>query len=249
MMKSKRLRRRGLFLPVFLIAALLLGFLFLKGVIKINTPSEEKYPVRGVDVSHYQGEIDFNALAGQGMRFAFIKATEGSTYVDDHLDENLPAVQESSLRPGFYHFFSYDSPGSSQAAHFIENVPALEGMLPPVIDVEFYGSYFSSPASAEAVLPELRAMADALREHYGVPPIIYCTQKAWRLYVRDNFDDCDLWIRDVYLWPRADQDWTFWQFTDSARLGGYSGDEPCIDVNVFAGTAEEFDLYGKAVDF
>jgi len=247
-MKNKRIRRRILGSLTILCAALILAVLFLNGTIRINTPSAEKYPVRGVDVSHYQGEIDFDVLARQGMRFAFIKATEGSSYVDSRFEENLAAVQESSLRPGFYHFFSYDSLGSSQAEHFIQNVPVLDNMLPTVIDVEFYGDYFASPAPAETAVPELRAMADALREHYGVSPILYCTQRAWRLYIRDNFDDCDLWIRDVYLWPRPGQNWVFWQFTDRARLDGYDGDEPCIDVNVFHGTEDEFTRYGKAVD-
>lgn len=230
---------------LLLLCCIVFATLIVTGRLRINTPSARRYPVRGVDVSHYQGQIDFCTLHRQGMRFAFIKATEGSTHTDSRFAENLAAVQESPLRPGFYHFFSYDSPGASQAAHFTETVPVLEDMLPPVIDVEFYGGYYSSPADAASVVPELRDMVDALRAHYGVSPILYCTQRAWRLYIRDFFDDCDLWIRDVYLTPRAGQDWRFWQYTDRAKLEGYSGDEPCIDVNVFRGTEADFEQYGR----
>lgn len=229
------------------LAVMAVGFVFAsafllmisKGIIRMNHPSKAEYPVRGVDVSHYQGDIDFRRLAQQGMRFAFIKATEGSSHVDRMLKTNLTAVQESPMRFGFYHFFSFDSPGSTQAENYIANVPALENMLPPVIDVEFYGDYsfFRAPESA-AVKVQLRAMVNALEQHYGRKPILYCTLGAYHSYIKDDFEDCDLWIRSVYWKP--EMDWVFWQYTDKAVLEGYSGAEPCIDVNVFCGTEDEF---------
>lgn len=236
-------RKRLLLLTAALAAALLLlsAFLLYKGVLSFNRAAADSYPVHGVDVSHYQGDIDFGILAEQDIRFAFIKATEGSGFVDSRLAENLAAVRKSPLRFGCYHFFSYDSPGRTQAANFIDNVPVVAGMLPPVIDVEFYGDYYRSPAPAEQVLPQLRDMVDALREHYGVSPILYCTGRAHRLYIDGNFDDCDLWIRDVRFVPEPG--WTFWQYTDRATLDGYSGKEPCIDVNVFCGDDEAFARY------
>ena len=230
-----------------LIAAMLLlaaAFLALmwKGSIQLNRPSQAEYPVRGVDVSYYQGEIDFSRLEQQGMRFAFIKATEGSSHVDSMLAQNMESVQKSSMRFGFYHFFSFDSSGKTQAENFIANVPVLEGMLPPVIDVEFYGDYshWRAPES-EAVEEQLRMLVDALEAAYGAKPIIYCTLSAYEHYIEDDFADCDLWIRSVYWQPELD--WTFWQYTDKAKLDGYSGVEPCIDVNVFNGTSEDFLKY------
>lgn len=235
--------------PAAILAGLMLtaalGWMVYAGVIRFNHPSETQYPVRGVDVSHYQGEIDFDALADQGMRFAFIKATEGSAHVDPMLEKNREGVLNSSMRSGFYHFFSFDSPGKTQAENFIDHVPALEGMLPPVIDVEYYGNYFRNPPDAERVEPELRAMVEALEEAYGVKPVIYCTMSAYRRYIKEGFPDCDLWIRNVYWTPRVDREWTFWQYTDKAKLSGYDGDEPCIDVNVFCGSEEQFEQYGR----
>ena len=109
--------------------------------------------------------------------------------------------------------------------------------------MEFYGDYVLSPAGRDGVVAELRTMVDALEAHYGVRPVLYCTQRAYRLYIRGAFDDCDLWIRSVYSEPNVDRDWTFWQYTDRAKLDGYSGEEPYIDLNAFAGSAEAFAAY------
>lgn len=210
------------------------------GVWQINDPPQT---VRGVDVSHYQGDVDWAALASQGMAFAFIKATEGSAYTDDHFTANLNGARDAGMRVGAYHFFSYDSPGTAQAAHFIETVPRWPHMLPPVIDVEFYGDYNAKPAGAADVVPQLRAMVDRLRSFYGINPIIYITGKSYRLYVKDYFDGCDLWIRNVFSVP-ADG-WMFWQYSDRGRLSGYAGDTPFIDLNAFNGDAAQFAAYAN----
>ena len=239
---SRLVRRLILAAAALALCAAIFAGLVWKGVIRLNHPSREAYPIRGADVSHYQGDIDFAALARQDLSFVFIKATEGASHVDDRYAENLSNALDTSLRVGCYHFFSYDSTGADQAAHFIEQVPVWDGMLPPVIDVEFYGDYFSNPADPDAVKPQLRAMVDALEAHYGIKPILYCTQKAWRLYIREDFSDCDLWIRSVYFAP-PDTDWTFWQYTDRAELDGYDGAEKSIDLNVFRGDANAFAQY------
>lgn len=202
-----------------------------------------RYSVRGADLSHYQGVVDFAALEAQGLSFVFIKATEGSAHTDERFEENLEKVRKTSLRYGFYHFFSFDSPGKTQAENFIARVPQLDGMLPPVIDVEYYGDYFRNPPDAARVRPELEAMIDALTAHYGVKPILYSTLRAYERYLKGAFEDCDLWIRSVYF-PPVGVKWTFWQYTDRARLNGYSGEESRIDLNVFSGNEEAFSRYG-----
>ena len=234
--------KKWLAMAAVLAAAAIFMLMVGTGVVRPNHPSEAEYPVRGVDVSHYQGNIDFERLEQQGMQFAFIKATEGSSHVDRMLESNMQAVRESSMRFGFYHFFSFDSPGKTQAENYIANVPVMENMLPPVIDVEFYGDYsFFRAPEPTAVKVQLRELADALSQHYGCKPILYCTLSAYHTYIKDSFEDCDLWIRNVYWKP--EMQWTFWQYTDKARLEGYDGAEPCIDVNVFCGTEEEFSNY------
>lgn len=217
------------------------------GVILLNNPSEKAYPVRGVDVSHYQGEIDWRMLAGQNVDFAFIKATEGSSFTDGRFSYNYAEAQAAGIAAGAYHFFSFDSSGAAQAAHFIETVRPCAGMLPPVIDLEFYGAYADAPIEKSAVAAELDAMLSALTEHYGLRPILYATEEAYGTYLADGYAEYDIWIRDVIAKPRlADgRAWTFWQYTNRGRLDGYAGEEEFIDLNVFAGTAEEFADYPR----
>ena len=135
----------------------LLLFLIYQQTISVTPLLAKKYEVRGVDVSHYQGDIDWQVLS-DGLDFAYIKATEGSSYVDDSFEYNYKQARAERLRAGAYHFFSFDSSGAAQAANFIENVEPYEDMLPPVIDLEYYGKYFDSPKPAEEVLPELEDM-------------------------------------------------------------------------------------------
>ena len=117
-----------------------------------------EYPVRGVDVSSYQGEIDWKTLSSQNLSFAFIKATEGSSFVDPCFDYNYEKAQKTDLRIGAYHFFSYDSSGEDQAENFISTVSKIDNMLPPVIDLEFYGDKEKNPPEQKAVREQLDRM-------------------------------------------------------------------------------------------
>ncbi|MFV0400192.1 MAG: GH25 family lysozyme [Oscillospiraceae bacterium] len=210
-----------------------------------NGSAASKYEVHGVDVSSYQGEIDWELLASQNIQFAFLKATEGSGHVDSYFQQNLEGALQTGLRVGAYHFFSYDSPGITQAENFIATVPIIEGMLPPVVDVEFYGDKEQNPPERAEVEAELTAMLTALEEHYGTPPILYATEKSYQLYLESAFPKNDIWIRNVIGRPSLsdDRDWLFWQYTNRGRLEGYAGEEDFIDINVFAGSAEEFAVY------
>ena len=118
-LKTRRLLRWLRPAAALLTAAAVLAALFFTGVLKLNTPSRERYPVRGVDVSSWQGEIDWPTLAGQSLSFAFIKATEGSGFTDPRFSYNWEEARKTALRVGAYHFFSYDSPGKTQADNFI----------------------------------------------------------------------------------------------------------------------------------
>ena len=101
-LKTRRLLRWLLPAAALLTAAAVLAALFFTGVLKLNTPSRERYPVRGVDVSSWQGEIDWPTLAGQGLSFAFIKATEGSGFTDPRFSYNWEEARKTALRVGAY---------------------------------------------------------------------------------------------------------------------------------------------------
>ncbi len=225
----------------FVLIILLIGVF----VIKLNNPSRKSYPVRGVDVSSYQGDIDWEVLASQDIQFAFIKATEGSSYVDPYFEKNYNSAMKTDLRIGAYHFFSFESSGKTQAENFCGTVSYIDGMLPPVLDVEYYGSYNSlSGEELENVRSELRICVDEIKKHFGITPVIYATQKSKNEIIGDEFSDCDLWIRSVYLRPSPNLNWSFWQYSDRERLDGYNGEEKYIDMNVFNGSLEEFRQYG-----
>lgn len=250
-MKIKKLSPKRIVIPIAAVAVVgvLVMSLFWFGVVKFNNPSQKTYPVRGVDVSVYQGDIDWQTLAGQNIDFAFIKATEGSSFVDPNFSYNYENAIKTGLRIGAYHFFSFDSGGDTQAANFIDTVYKYQSMLPPVVDFEYYGKYVKQPPTdKEAVRKELSVMLEALEEHYGVKPIIYATETSYEYLIADSFESYDIWIRDVFAKPKlcGGRKWTFWQYTNRERLKGYDGKEKYIDMNVFYGTKEEFDNYGKS---
>ena len=236
-MKARKLRL--LVAAGLAVAGIAVGILLFSGAWQLNHPSQ---PVRGVDVSHHQGAIDWPALAAQDIDFAYVKATEGSGATDEAFEANWAGARAAGLRVGAYHFFSYDSPGEAQAARFIEAVPLEDGALPPAIDVELYGEYDRAPRPPAEVEPQIEAMVEALRARYGVRPVLYATQKAYDYYLSGRFQDCDIWIRSVFSAPRLPDKraWTLWQYSARGRLEGYSGRERFIDMDVFSGTEAEF---------
>ena len=211
-----------------------------------NIPDPEKYPVMGVDVSRYQGNIDWSVLASQNVRFAFIKATEGSSHQDPCFSENWDGVQDTNIYAGAYHFFSYESSGETQAQNFIQTVGDLSNCnLPPVVDLEFYGDYVTSPLSRKKTQEILNALLKNLEAYYHVKPIIYTTTKAYYQYlVGGGYGAYPLWFRNTYQEP-AIVDWSFWQYSDQGKLAGYDGiqadhTEIYIDLNVYHSSYESF---------
>lgn len=225
-----------------LLNTILFGILIYQKKITINHPSETDYPVRGVDVSYYQGEIDWQVLADENIDFAFIKATEGSGHIDIKFEENWAQAGKTDLKRGAYHFFSFESKGKAQAEHFISVVPKEEGMLSPVVDIEFYGNRFYNKPDVEKTRAELQSLLDNLEAYYGIKPLIYATESSYSTYIRGAFDEYPLWIRNVYFSPNMGMPgkWTFWQYDSEAKLKGYSGEEEHIDLNVFHGTEDEW---------
>ena len=209
---------------------------------------EESHPqeweVFGVDVSTYQGRVDWGALAAQGVDFAFIKATEGSSLQDVRFAENWAGALAAGIRPGAYHFFSYDTPGEQQAENFIAAVPVTDGALPPVIDIEFYGDYLEEPADRESAQAILDPLLAALEERYGVKPILYATYRSYQLYLSGGkYDDYPLWMSSPMVSPLL-WDWDFWQYSHAGHLEGYDGHQQRIDFNVYRGSRQQFDAFG-----
>ena len=193
------------------------------------------------DVDELLSEIE--ALRAQGVRFAFIKATEGSSHVDERFAQNAGEALAAGVPAGAYHFFSFESPGQTQAENLLSALEGREFALPCAVDFEFYGAFFENPPDLEDTRAELRAMLEAVEAETGRKPLLYATWRSYRMYLMGAFDDYPLWIRDVYLWPGLtlpNRDWTFWQYSDKGTLAGYTGEEEHIDLNVFNGGEAEF---------
>ena len=215
---------------------------FFGAVFSTASPSKTKYPVFGVDVSNYQGKIDWKRIEEQGVKFAFIKATEGSGHVDESVKFNLENIAETAIRKSCYHFFSFDSAGETQAENFISAVDKDKIDMPPVVDIEYYGDKHQNKPTSEEAKKILTPLLEMLEDYYGTKPIIYTTLPVYYRYIHENFSDYPLWIRCTQLEPDL-FNWDFWQYSDCGTLDGYNGNEPCIDYNVFYGTVEEFEKY------
>jgi lysozyme len=243
----RRLRRAALIGGVAVSALALLTVLVATGVVWPNRWFAASYPVRGVDVSSYQGQIDWPALAVEDIDFAYLKATEGSSDRDERFAENWAEARKTRLAVGAYHFFSFESRGESQAANIVATVPDDEGTLPIVVDVEFYGDFSRDRPPRETVRRNLDALVAKLRSHYGRPPILYATTESYDAYLRDAYPDEPIWIRSVLL-PTSLSDgreWTMWQYSNRDRLNGYDGEEFYIDLNVLSASTSLADLLAQ----
>ena len=209
------------------------------GVLHFNNPSKKTYPIRGVDVSSYQGTIDWKELANNDLHFAFVKATEGSTFVDKYFLNNWTESNKTQLYVGAYHFFSFESSGATQAENFIKTVGKLNtNNLPPVIDIEYYNSDLE--ISIQDIREEILNMATALEKEYGKKPILYVTKETYEDFVVGYFENFPIWVRSVFYKPNFVKEWNFWQYSNRHILDGYKGSEKYIDMNVYNGDFESF---------
>lgn len=194
-----------------------------------KTPLLAGYSVHGIDVSSYQGRIDWNEVAGHRVRFAFIKATEGVTLRDARFRRNWQGARAAGIYRGAYHYFQPNYDGAKQANLFTRTVPLAPGDLPPVLDVEH--------AEFHDVAQMRRGVATWLRlveRHYGVRPILYSNYSFYKRHLAGHFDKYPLWLAH-YEVPQPSlprEKWIIWQHSDEAYVPGIRG---TVDFNVFQG--------------
>ncbi len=209
--------------------------------INFGRASPKALPVHGVDVSRWQGEIDWEKLRSQGANFAYIKATDGGDHLDPMFRKNWRRAHEAGLKRGAYHFFYWCRTAGEQADWFIRNVPKVEGALPPVIDVEWNGeSRCSQRISRKRVLEKMKVFMEKLERHYGQRPIIYTAPDFYRDNLRGEFLDYPFWLRSVAAHPSKvypGRKWLFWQYSGSGLSHGVDGK---IDLNAFNGSVEDW---------
>ena len=201
----------------------------------VNYP--EGYEIHGIDISHHQGEIDWQELKDNGMidhrpvRFIMIKATEGATRVDERFADNFHQAREYGFTRGAYHFYSVHSEAADQARFFIRHVKLEKGDLPPVLDVEHKPKRQSDADFQQSV----KEWLDIVERHYGVKPIVYTYYKFKQRYLSDpQFDAYPYWIAHYYVDSvEYKGPWKFWQHTDVGQLSGIKGN---VDFNIYNGS-------------
>ena len=195
------------------------------------------FQVHGIDISHYQGTIEWNKLsqARQGLfpvRFIFMKASEGGDYSDHTFQANFDSAKVYGFIRGAYHFYNPKTDAQKQADFFIRNVQLNAGDLPPVLDIE------KKSRDMKKLQSDLKVWLQKVEAHYGVKPIIYASYKFKKRYLNDSvFNTYPYWIAHYYVDSvRYDGKWDFWQHTDVGTLPGI---EEQVDLNVFNGNADE----------
>lgn len=183
---------------------------------------------RGVDVSAHQGRIDWPAVAAAGIDFAYIKATEGGDWVDDHFQENWKGAGAAGLRRGAYHFFTLRRPGADQAENFLKVAPPDAHSLPPVVDLEFGGNASARPPR-ETILRQLGVFIQRVEAAHQRQLILYLLPEFENSYGVQAAFPRRLWLRSLMSRPPAQVEWTVWQYTPLGRVPGIQGD---VDLNV-----------------
>jgi len=227
-------RKRLLIIPALILAALAVA-----GIVYVMTfhPPSDRYPVRGIDVSHHQGAIDWTGVASDGIRFAWIKATEGGDFSDTRFTENWRRAEAAGLLRGAYHFFTLCRPGTEQAAHFIATVPLDETALPPAVDLEFTGNCAEKDHLPD-IPGELAAFLERIESHYGRTAVVYVRPDFYAAHLTGRNIRNPLWLQSFVREPDyGERPWTFWQYHVFGQVRGI--DVP-VDRNVFRGTEADF---------
>lgn len=197
----------------------------------------------GIDVSYYQGDIDWNAVAANGVVFAWVRVSHSTQFEDPKFKANLDGARAAGVHTGVYQFFEPSQDPIAQADLLLAKLgPLMPGDMPPMIDIES-----QDPVPPGAYADAVRAWLDHVEQATGVTPFIYTGYYYWNDHLAtDEFADHPLWIANYNpgcpLIPDAWATWTAHQYCDCGQVPGIAGN---VDVNHFNGSEE--DLLGYAV--
>lgn len=196
----------------------------------------EGYEIHGIDISHYQGQIDWEQLKGAmikgcPVRFVIIKSTEGTGKLDENFRENFNQARDYGFIRGVYHFWSNKSTAREQAYYFLEQVHLTDGDLPPVLDIE----HKPAEKSVEDFQRDVLTWLHIVEDKYHAKPIIYTYYKFKERYLSSPvFDDYPYWIAHYYVEKvQYKGKWKFWQHTDIGKLPGIKG---YVDFDIYNGS-------------
>lgn len=190
----------------------------------------------GIDISHYQGKIDWNKLELQikdkPVDFFIMRATMGDDQ-DHHFKEYWHILDTIDIIRGAYHYYRPNQNSTLQAQNFIDNVKLRPGDIRPILDIERN----STIQSQERLRKGVQNWLDIVEQHYGVKPIIYTGDTFNRHVLLGNgFEDYPLWIANYNPIKEPVSDyWVIWQFSEKGRMNGIYEN---VDLNVLRGGKE-----------
>lgn len=196
-----------------------------------------RYPVRGIDISHFTGKVDFEQMQDAGMRFVYLRATYGMK-TDELFAENYKNAQKHKMPAGAYHYLRFEQDGAKQAQHFLSRIKEKKFQLPHVLDVEEWGNHFLS--SRNKVIENIRKFIAVVEKSTGRKVMIYTNESGYRKYIEEHFSAQPLWICSFNDPPNIEADWVFWQHSHIGKLPGAEG---WLDYNVFYGDEVEWRRY------
>lgn len=241
----RRHRRRRRLLLALLCACVAVGALTAwalagRGGGATVTPDPLAYPVRGIDISAHNGEVDFTRVAGAGVEFVLIKATEGCDFKDRAFADNLKRARAAGLLAGAYHFFRFDRGGYEQALNLLHSVRGRTLDLPLVIDVEEWANpRFTTTAD---ILTRLQTMVNTLESH-GYDVMLYSNKDGFDRFLGSRFAHYPLWICSFTGRPDTAR-LRLWQYTHTGRVDGVAGN---VDINVYAGARYEWEQWVESL--
>lgn len=203
----------------------------------------------GIDVSYWQGNIDWQSVCQAGYRFAFAKVTEGITYLDSTFYPNVAGAHAAGMPIGAYHFFHLSLPAKAQAEFFLSKISPVKLDLPPVLDFED-NTHIGQFQAAAAV----KTWLDIVEAATGRKPIIYTGFYYWR----DSISD-PAWANDYPLWiaqyntdqpsiPSCWSKWAFWQYSEKGMVPGIYDSSVDLDYTTLSETELEALIQGTVDD-
>jgi lysozyme len=190
--------------------------------------------VQGIDVSHYQGTINWKQVKQAGFTFAFAKATGGTSYTDPQFDSNWHGLRAEKIIRGAYHYFYADEDATEQAKHFVAVVGKLRKGhdLPPMLDLE------DKPTDKKQYIESVTTWLNYVEQALGCKPIIYVDRPFADEYLGNNFNNYPLWIAEYTsaLQPNLPDGWTLWSFWQYSGSGKVAGTSSVVDMDTFNGS-------------
>lgn len=188
---------------------------------------------QGIDVSKYQGKIDWQKVAkSKKVRFVYIRATEGTSIKDDYYKANVDSARKAKILVGSYHVYSSKTSAYTQFANFKSVVVKRKQDLIPVLDIEGYHSGRLDMARVDKIL-------ELMEKEYGAKPMIYTSEKVYTEHFRGKkYAAYHIFVAKYKGSPSIR--YTLWQHSKDGRVSGISG---AVDLDKFHPKHSLYDLY------